>query len=80
MPVFEYECRKCGARFEALVRSASQAVLCEKCGAPDPVRKVSRFAPASSSPKNACPAAGSCPSAESAGGCGCGGCCHHHHS
>ncbi|MBN2134838.1 MAG: zinc ribbon domain-containing protein [Acidobacteria bacterium] len=33
MPIFEYECKKCGARMEKLVRNGNEPeVVCEKCG------------------------------------------------
>lgn len=34
MPIFEYECQKCGKKFEELVRSHEEEVRCPKCGAP----------------------------------------------
>ena len=32
MPIYEYECRKCGARFEELLKRADEKVNCPKCG------------------------------------------------
>ena len=32
MPIFEYECRSCGATFEKIVASGSAAATCKKCG------------------------------------------------
>lgn len=32
MPIFEYECAKCGRLFEELVMSPSQKVACPSCG------------------------------------------------
>ena len=32
MPIFEYECRKCGESFEKLVKNQSETVQCVKCG------------------------------------------------
>ncbi len=49
MPVYEYECQKCGERFE-LRRSMSdtdQDIKCLKCGAENPRRIFSTFATAS---------------------------------
>ena len=49
MPIYEYECLKCGERFE-LRRSMSdsdQEVKCPECGAEDPRRIFSTFATSS---------------------------------
>jgi putative FmdB family regulatory protein len=43
MPIHEYECRACGHRFEALVRSGV-APSCPSCQAVDPERLLSLFA------------------------------------
>ncbi len=46
MPIYEYECTKCGERFE-LRRSMSdsdQKVKCPRCGAEDSRRVFSAFA------------------------------------
>ena len=32
MPIFEYLCDDCGAKFEKLVRRAEDQVLCPQCG------------------------------------------------
>jgi len=34
MPIYEYRCQKCGARFDLLMRSMAdrQAVICPQCG------------------------------------------------
>lgn len=46
MPVYEYECLECGARFGKLVRSISDASLpaCSACGAWQTRKRVSTFA------------------------------------
>lgn len=31
MPIFEYRCRECGAKFEKIVRSTAERVTCESC-------------------------------------------------
>ena len=35
MPLYEYQCRECGTRFEAMRRMSERAVVpaCPKCGA-----------------------------------------------
>ncbi len=50
MPVYEYECKACGERFE-LRRGFSDSdseVKCPKCGTLHPQRRFSLFATASS--------------------------------
>ena len=32
MPIFEYRCRECGEKFEAIVNSASSRTVCKHCG------------------------------------------------
>ncbi|MEO8100487.1 MAG: zinc ribbon domain-containing protein [Acidobacteriota bacterium] len=32
MPIYEYQCRGCGHRFEYLLRAASPAAACPGCG------------------------------------------------
>lgn len=45
MPIFEYRCRGCGVRYEALVTGAGQASpACPRCGAEDVERLLSAFA------------------------------------
>ncbi len=46
MPLYEYECRECGARFELLRRmnDADRDVRCPKCQAKNAERLVSGFA------------------------------------
>lgn len=47
MPIYEYECKKCGASFEHLAASMGQAndsVQCPTCHARQTKRKISAFA------------------------------------
>jgi putative FmdB family regulatory protein len=45
MPLFEYRCAACDARFEALVpAAAADTVGCERCGSADVTRLLSTFA------------------------------------
>jgi len=49
MPLYEYRCSKCGARFEALLSitrrdEEEQKLTCPECGAPKPERQISAFA------------------------------------
>jgi len=43
MPIYEYECKKCGAVFEALVLG-KETPACEKCGSRSLKKLVSTFA------------------------------------
>lgn len=44
MPVYEYRCAGCGAKYRALVGMTSPtSVACPKCGLPEGDRLVSRF-------------------------------------
>jgi putative FmdB family regulatory protein len=47
MPIYEYECRGCGHRFEALVRET--APPCPECQGTDLQRLLSMFAVSSDS-------------------------------
>ena len=39
MPIYEFECKECGARFERLLDAGAEAPACPECGA-DRVRRV----------------------------------------
>ena len=43
MPIYEYECRGCGDRFEAIVRS-TESPACPSCQGVDLERLISMFA------------------------------------
>ena len=77
MPIYEYQCRGCGAKMEKLVsRSDAAPGKCPQCGAAKLEKQLSTFsasiASASASPcaSGACPA----PSACATGGCSGGSC------
>jgi putative FmdB family regulatory protein len=44
MPIFEYECEKCGRLFEELVMSGAQEVVCPSCGSARVEKLISRIA------------------------------------
>ena len=76
MPIYEYECRKCGKRFEKLIRNFAADVPknCPACHAPKPVKAFSSFSVAMASapshePSAACAScpSGSCPYSGGAG-------------
>lgn len=51
MPLYEYKCQKCGARFEAITRiTEADATECPDCGAPAE-RLVSSFAVGGAAPQ-----------------------------
>lgn len=60
MPIFEYECRDCGTRFEKLVASSAQKVACENCASPRVNQLLSAFAVSSSSRAGFSPEPGPC--------------------
>jgi len=45
MPIYEYECRSCGERFEVVQRMSegNEGVSCPKCNADRPERLLSAF-------------------------------------
>lgn len=47
MPVYEYECLKCSLRFDYLVRSQRDIVICPRCNKEDLKKLVSNFSFAS---------------------------------
>jgi putative FmdB family regulatory protein len=52
MPLYEYDCLKCGRRFEVLVRGP-QAVTCPSCGHDGVERAISAFAVSSDNTREA---------------------------
>ena len=41
MPMYEFECGECGARFEDLVAAGTESVACRSCGAKRTARRFS---------------------------------------
>jgi putative FmdB family regulatory protein len=63
MPVYEYQCNKCGHCFEFLLLNRAEKPSCELCGSDDLKRLLSTFAPrvaSDSSGSSSCPT-GTCP-------------------
>jgi putative FmdB family regulatory protein len=58
MPIYEYECRACGHRFESLV-FGSERPECPACGAKEPEKRLSSFAVSTAASKSR-PEPGSC--------------------
>lgn len=52
MPIYEFECEECGARFEELVR-AGAAIACRECGSERTRRLYSTVAPPGRQPRGA---------------------------
>jgi putative FmdB family regulatory protein len=52
MPLYDYVCRACAHRFEALVRDASP-VVCPVCAAADPERQLALFGVSSEATRSA---------------------------
>ncbi|MBA7678864.1 hypothetical protein ES703_87142 [subsurface metagenome] len=46
MPLYEYECKECGSRFELLrsITASDSDLKCPKCGVKNPRRVFSAFA------------------------------------
>ncbi len=44
MPLYEFECPRCDARFEALVDAGTEIVECRECGVKAAERRLSMFA------------------------------------
>jgi putative FmdB family regulatory protein len=53
MPIYEFECEKCGVRFEELVASGTEAMACPECEAADAQRRLSNVSPAGRQPRGA---------------------------
>jgi putative FmdB family regulatory protein len=50
MPIYEYECLKCGEKFELRrsITDKDSEIKCPKCGVPNPRRVLSMFSTGSS--------------------------------
>ncbi len=59
MPLYEYECAECKAKFEKLVYNFQAEVACAECGSPKVTQLLSVFAVGASS-SNSVPEPGPC--------------------
>ncbi len=76
MPIYEYECQKCGKVFSHLHRRLNEAApACPECGDKDVKKKFSSFS--AKVQANGCAHADACPAGGGGHQC-CPGCCHHH--
>jgi putative FmdB family regulatory protein len=53
MPIYEFECEGCGARFEELVAAGSPAPGCPECGSARTRRLISNVSPPGRQPRGA---------------------------
>ena len=66
MPIYEYVCDDCQARYEQIVMSATQQIACPKCESKRHTLQLSVFSAGKSSNSGAASSSGSASS-----GCGC---------
>jgi putative FmdB family regulatory protein len=74
MPIYEYVCGSCQARFEKLVRRFGEEVACPSCASAAVDRQLSVFAVAVSAPAPAFASCGAGACSPGEGGCGQGAC------
>lgn len=53
MPIYEFECEECGARFEELVAAGAEGVVCAQCGSTRTRRLMSSVSPPGRQPRGA---------------------------
>ncbi len=53
MPIYEFECEACGARFEELVASGATGVACPECDSTRTQRLLSNVSPPGRQPRGA---------------------------
>jgi putative FmdB family regulatory protein len=53
MPIYEFECKGCGERFEELVAAGAEGVACPSCGAHETRRLLSSVSPPGRQPRGA---------------------------
>ncbi|MDD4893955.1 MAG: zinc ribbon domain-containing protein [Candidatus Omnitrophica bacterium] len=67
MPIYEYDCLSCNSKFDYLVRSSADVVICPHCNSSNLRRRISAFAFSSKDKQGNVTASSS----------GCGGCTSH---
>jgi putative FmdB family regulatory protein len=67
MPIYGYECNKCGHEFETLIRPSSKEPTCPSCESGDLTRQLSLIAAPAKGGSDA-------PACQPGGGCGSGSC------
>jgi putative FmdB family regulatory protein len=54
MPIYEFQCEKCGERFEELVAAGTESLACSACGSAETIRVIaSSISPPSRLPRGA---------------------------
>jgi len=53
VPIYEFECEECGARFEELVAAAAAGQACAECGSARTRRLLSSVSPPGRQPRGA---------------------------
>jgi putative FmdB family regulatory protein len=53
MPIYEFECEECGARFEELVAANATPPACAECGSARTRRLISNVSPPGRQPRGA---------------------------
>jgi putative FmdB family regulatory protein len=53
MPIYEFECEECGARFEELIVPGAPAIACGACGSTQLRRLISNVSPPGRQPRGA---------------------------
>jgi len=61
MPVYEYQCNKCGHCFEFLLMQQDEKPRCELCNSDDLKRLLSTFATTSDNGSDSACSTGTCP-------------------
>jgi putative FmdB family regulatory protein len=60
MPIFEFQCRSCGMKFERIVNSAAATTTCKNCGSLEVEKLLSVLAVVGSSSPGPASEAGPC--------------------
>ncbi|MDH4157703.1 MAG: zinc ribbon domain-containing protein [candidate division Zixibacteria bacterium] len=60
MPLFEYKCDQCGEKFEELVTSSDEKVVCPACQSDSTQKQLSTFAAKAAGTTSSCDSAPSC--------------------
>jgi putative FmdB family regulatory protein len=53
MPIYEFDCEECGARFEELVAAGAEGIACAECGSTRTRRLMSSVSPPGRQPRGA---------------------------
>jgi putative FmdB family regulatory protein len=61
MPIFEYECRDCGAKFEKFIASSAEKVACRNCSSSQVAQLLSVFAVSGNTTERLSAESGPCP-------------------